>query len=72
MNFLKKIVESIRLFFVTAEKLNKMQKEIDKLFRENNHVLNDEILNKQIKVNELRNKKNIPDSSEEIYENFVQ
>lgn len=65
-------IEKIKSLFINEEKLNQMQKEIDKLFRENNYILTDEILNKQIKVNELRNKKNIPDVSEEIYENFVQ
>lgn len=53
-------------------KLDEMQKEVDKLYKENDYKLNDEILDKQVEINELRNKHNIPDQNEMIYEDFVQ
>lgn len=56
----------------TKEELSEMQKEVDKLYEENNYKLNDEILDKQVEINQLRNKENIPDETEFIYEGFVQ
>ncbi|MDO5849331.1 MAG: hypothetical protein Q4P18_07335 [Methanobrevibacter sp.] len=52
--------------------LDEMQKKVDQLFKENNYQINDEILELQIRINEERNKLNIPDTSEFIFENFVQ
>ena len=34
--------------------------------------LTDDILKKQVRINSIRYKKNIPDETEFIYENFVQ
>lgn len=56
----------------TKEELAEMQKEVDKLYKENDYKLNDEILDKQVEINQLRNEENIPDESEFIYEDFVQ
>lgn len=56
----------------TEEKLAEMQKEVDKLYEENDYKLNDEILDKQVEINQLRNEYNIPDESEFIFEDFAQ
>ena len=57
-------------------KLNKMQGEVDKEFIENNCVLTDDILEKQLAINELRNEHDIHDFQELMYndseEEFVQ
>ena len=45
---------------------NKVNKEYEK------KGLTDDILKKQIRINSIRYKKNIPDETEFIYENFVQ
>ena len=52
------------------EHLAKKQKEVDKLYAE--HGLTDEILDKQITINKLRNAHDIPDETEKIHENYVQ
>ena len=53
-----------------TRKLNKMQKEVNKLYEEEG--LTDEVIQKQLEINELRHKENIPDTSELVYKNFVQ
>ena len=52
-------------------KLNRMQASVDKEYASKG--FNDEILEKQIKINEKRHKLNIPDPNEKINdEGFVQ
>lgn len=57
---------------VSEEKLVKMQKEVDELYKKNNNQLNDEILEKQLKINIMRNESNIPDRKEIVHGIFVQ
>ena len=52
------------------EHLARKQKEVDKLYAE--HGLTDEVLEKQIAINQLRHAHDIPDKSETIYEEYVQ
>ena len=50
--------------------LSNRQIEVNTKFRETG--LTDEILDKQVLINQKRNKYNIPDDNEKIYEEFVQ
>ena len=52
------------------EKLAKMQMEVDELYAKEG--LSDEVLEKQVEINTLRNEHDIADKSEFVYENFVQ
>lgn len=53
-----------------AIKLDEKQKEVDDLYEKEG--LTDRVLAKQIEINKERNKYNIPDKKEFIFENFVQ
>lgn len=50
--------------------LAKKQQEVDKLYAENG--LTDEVLDKQIEINKLRNAHNITDKEQKIYKDYVQ
>ena len=50
--------------------LNEAQNVIDKEYEEKG--LTDEILDTQIKLNQIRNVLDIPDPNEKVYEEFVQ
>lgn len=52
------------------EKLAKMQQEVDELYVKEG--LSDEVLEKQLEINALRNEHDIADKNELVYENFVQ
>jgi hypothetical protein len=52
------------------EHLKRKQEEVDKLYEE--YGLTDEVLEKQIAVNELRHAHDIPDKSERVYKEYVQ
>lgn len=52
------------------EKLAKEQELIDKLYAKNG--LTDEVLDKQVKLNQQRNKLDISDRKNRIYDRFVQ
>ena len=52
------------------DKLAEMQKEVDKLFESNG--LTDEVLDKQLEINKLRNEHDIPDETEMVYKEYVQ
>ena len=47
-----------------------MQKECNELFRKDG--LTDEVLDLQIKINQLRHENDITDENQKIYEDFVQ
>ena len=64
LNFIRK--------FLKQRELNNMQKEVVELMAENNNQLNDVILEKQVKINTLRNKLDLPDKKELVYKNYVQ
>ena len=53
-----------------SRKLDKQQKEVDKLYAEQG--VTDEVLTKQTEINRIRNKESITDKKQRIYENFVQ
>ena len=53
-----------------SRKLDKQQKEVDKLYAEQG--LTDEVLTKQTEINRIRNKENITDKNQRIHKNFVQ
>ena len=53
-----------------SRKLDKQQKEVDKLYAEQG--LTDEVLPKQTEINRIRNKENITDKNQRIHKNFVQ
>lgn len=55
---------------IRAILLNLLQRLVNYLYEKEG--ASDFVINQQIKVNELRNKYNIPDKSEFIYEDFVQ
>lgn len=63
---LKKIFNKEKL----EEELNKKQEEINKQYEKEG--LTNEVLDKQVALNQLRNELNISDSTKRIYENFVQ
>lgn len=50
--------------------LMEKQKEVDKLYKEQG--LTDEVLDKQIEINKLRHRHDIPDKTETIHEEYVQ
>lgn len=52
------------------QELAERQKEIDALYEKEG--LTDEVLEAQVKLNQLRNELNIEDERNRIYENFVQ
>ena len=52
------------------EKLCKMQMELDELYQKEG--LTDEVLEKQVEINTLRNEYDITDTSELVYKEFVQ
>ena len=52
------------------DKLAEMQKEVNTLFESDG--LTDEVLEKQLEINKLRNEHDIPDEEEKIYEEWVQ
>ena len=64
--YLKKISRKNRL----REELNQKQEEINKEFVEKG--LTDEIIQRQIEINKLRNANDIPDTCEFVYEDYVQ
>jgi hypothetical protein len=53
-----------------GRKLDKQQKEVNKLYAEPG--LTDEVLTKQTEINRIRNKENITDKNQRIHKNFVQ
>lgn len=55
---------------IRAILLNLLQRLVNYLYEKEG--ASDFVINQQIKVNELRNKYNIPDKSEFLYEDFVQ
>lgn len=52
------------------EHLAKKQKEVDHLYAE--HGLTDEVLDRQIEINKMRNEYDIHDKSETVHEDYVQ
>ena len=50
--------------------LAKKQREVDELYAENG--LTDEVLDKQIEINKLRNAHNITDNEQKVYRDYVQ
>ena len=50
--------------------LNNMQRAVNKEFEENG--LTDEVLEKQLQINSLRNKYDFVDETEKVYEEFTQ
>lgn len=66
---LKEFTEKIHKNNISRE-LNKKQKEVDCLYSENG--LTDEVLEKQIEINRVRNREDISDKNKRIYEEFVQ
>ena len=52
------------------EHLAKKQKEVDELYEK--HGVTDEVLEKQLAINKLRNAHDIVDESEKIYKDYVQ
>ena len=52
------------------KKLAEMQKEIDTEYEKNG--LTDEVLEKQVEMNTLRNKLDIPDANNIVYDKYVQ
>lgn len=52
------------------EKIAKMQAEVDKEYAEKGY--SDELLEKQVKINELRHEHDICDESKIVYDKFVQ
>lgn len=52
------------------EHLAKKQKEVDELYEKEG--LTDEVLEKQLTINKLRNAHDIVDESEKIYKDYVQ
>lgn len=72
--------EKIKNIFKKTKK-EKTKEEIEKELYEKQEAINkkyeqegltDEVLEEQVKLNQLRNKLDIPDSTKRIYENFVQ
>lgn len=55
---------------IINREINKKQKELNVLYEEKG--LTDEILEKQVLINTVRNFFNIPDSNEKIYKEYVQ
>ena len=55
---------------MVQEQLTQIQKEIEQEYR--THGLTDAVLEKQVQLNQLRNKHDIPDEQEYIYKNYVQ
>lgn len=53
-----------------ATNLRNRQRRIEKRIKEEG--LTDEILNEQLKINAERNELDIPDSSEKVFDDFVQ
>lgn len=53
-----------------ATNLKNRQRRIEKRIKEEG--LTDEILNEQLKINAERNELDIPDSSEKVFDDFVQ
>ena len=56
--------------FFKGIQLKNKQREIDKQYEK--FGLTDEVLEQQVKLNALRHELDIPDSSNFVYENFVQ
>ena len=56
--------------FLKAVQLKNKQRHIEKQYNE--HGLTDEVLEAQVQLNVERNKHDIPDSSNFVYEDFVQ
>lgn len=52
------------------KKLQEMQEKLNKIYDEQG--LTDEVLDKQLEINKLRNEHDIPDEKEKIYEDWVQ
>ena len=55
---------------MNEKELDEMQKEVNELYEKEG--LTDEVLDKQLKINSLRNKYNITDKTEIIYDRYVQ
>jgi len=55
---------------VLMRKLDDKQKIVDELYEKEG--LTDEVLDLQLQINEMRHQENIPDTSENLYKNFVQ
>ena len=55
---------------MVKEQLSQLQKEINREFELNG--ITEELLEKQVKLNQLRHKHNIPDEQEYIYKEYVQ
>lgn len=53
-----------------TRKLDKMQNKVNKLYEKEGAT--DKVIEKQLEINEIRHKENIPDTTELIYKNFVQ
>ena len=63
---LKKVFNKDKL----EKELIERQKKIDEQYK--NEGLTEDVLNKQVALNQLRNELNISDSTKRIYKNFVQ
>lgn len=53
-----------------TRQLDKKQEKVNELYKKDG--LTDEVLEAQLEINHLRNKENIPDTSQTIYKHFVQ
>lgn len=52
------------------KKLDGMQEKLNEIYKEEGAT--DRVIEMQLEINEIRNRENIPDTSELIYKNFVQ
>lgn len=55
---------------VLMKKLDSKQKVVDELYEKEG--LTDLVLNMQLEINKIRNKENIPDTTKNLYQHFVQ
>lgn len=55
---------------IRKHKLNKKQKEVNKLYEQDG--LTDEVLDMQLEINEMRNKFDISDPKQKVYKNYCQ
>lgn len=55
---------------IVNQELNKVQDEINKEYEKNG--LTDDVLDKQVAMNTIRNLLNLPDDKEKIYKEFTQ
>ena len=63
------MLNKAKLYFKKIQLKNR-QRHIDKLYKRDG--LTDEVFEAQVELNKLRNELDIPDSSNFIYENYVQ